>query len=73
MIRLTLNELREASKWAERHAVEKHDGKIEFADISIRHVGDAGICSRMVVLCERCDRVRVTRDNYHEITDWESA
>jgi hypothetical protein len=72
-IKLTLNELRAAAAWAEKHVKTVHAGELPYADIRVFHLPTNGIISRAVVLCEACDRVRVSDTNHHDVTDYNAA
>jgi hypothetical protein len=70
-ITLTVRELRDAAAWAEVHVRDIHCGELLNADLKIFHVASAGIGSRTVILCEACDRIRVSNANHRDITDYE--
>lgn len=72
-ITLTLNELRAATTWAEKHVKTVHTGELPYAELRIFHLPSNGIVARAVVLCEACDRVRVSDANHHDITDYDAA
>src|SRR5262249_49008672 len=69
-IRVTASELRDASAWAEEHVRTVHAGDLPNADLRIFHIPAAGIGGRTVVLCEACDRVRVSDANHRDVTDY---
>lgn len=71
-IKLTARELRDASVWAEDHVRRVHASDLPNADIHIFHLPAAGVGARTVVLCDACDRVRVSNANYHDVTDYSS-
>jgi hypothetical protein len=73
---VTAKELIEAGKWVEKHVAEVHKGNLPYADISLRTFSGGGLTMRCVVTCEACDRVpghAGRRENYHEITDYDSV
>jgi len=69
-IHLTLRELRDASEWAEAHVRDVHSGDLPNGDLRVSTLPTAGIGMRVVVLCEACDRVRVSNANHHDVTDY---
>jgi hypothetical protein len=72
-VTIALQELRAAASWAEEHARTVHDGELPYSDIRIFRISAGGIVVRVVVLCEACDRVRVSDDNHHDVTDYDAA
>ena len=71
-VTLTLRELRDATAWAEEHVRTVHDGALPYADLRIFKL-PGSIVGQTVVLCEMCDRVRVTNANHHDVTDYDAA
>ncbi len=71
-ITLTLKELTAAATWAENHVRTIHNGELPYSDIKILRL-DGSIVGRAVVLCEACDRVRVSNANHHDVTDYDAA
>lgn len=71
-INLTVKEITDAARWANEHNATVHDGKLEWADITIRRL-DGSIVGRTVVMCEACERVKVRNENFHDITDYDCA
>lgn len=71
-ITLTVNELRDAAAWAEVHVRDIHGGDLPNADLKILRIPSAGAGLRTVILCEACDRVRVSNVNHRDVTDYES-
>ena len=70
-ITVTVRELRDAATWAETHVRVVHSGELPNADLRILNVPSAGIGARTIVLCEACDRVRVSNANHHDVTDYD--
>jgi hypothetical protein len=71
-ITLTLKELVAAAAWAKAHVRTVHDGKLPYSDIKLLRL-DGSLVGRAVVLCEACDRVRVSDANHHDVTDYDAA
>ncbi len=69
---VTLRELRAALAWVEEHVQEEHAGKLEYADISIRHLDSCGIGQRTIVTCEACERNGVKNANHRDVTDYDA-
>lgn len=72
-ITLTANELRTAAAWADEHVRTVHAGELPYADLKLFRLPSNGIIDRTVVLCEACDRVRVSDKNHHDVTDYDAA
>lgn len=71
-VRLSIKEITEASRWANEHNEKVHQGKLEWADFKIIVLdSNSGIGSPTVINCEACDRVKVTNQNHHYITDYD--
>lgn len=71
-VTLTLKELAAAAAWAEDHAKTVHGGELPYADLRIFKL-PGSIVGQTVVLCEACDRVRVSNKNHHDVTDYDAA
>jgi hypothetical protein len=71
-VTLTLKELRAAAAWAEEHVLTVHNGELPYADLRIFSL-PGSLTGRTVVLCEMCDRARVTNVNHHDVTDYDAA
>jgi len=69
---LTLKELSAAAAWAEDHVRTVHDGKLPYADLRLFKL-PGSITGSTVILCEACDRVRVSNANHHDVTDYDAA
>lgn len=69
---LTVIELRAAAAWMEQHVKDVHAGNLPFADIRFIQSFGSGIGVSTHVLCEACDRVKVSAANYHDVTDYEA-
>ncbi len=72
-ITLTLRELSAAAAWAEDHVRTVHNGELPYADLRIFSIPAGGVTLRSVVLCEMCDRVRVSNANHHDVTDYDAV
>lgn len=70
-ITLTVRELRGASAWANAHVHDVHAGDLPNADLRVFLIPVGGIGKRVVVLCEACDRVRVSDKNHRDVTDYD--
>jgi hypothetical protein len=71
-ITLTLNELRDATAWAEDHVRTVHGGELPYADLRFFKL-PGSLTGSTVILCEACDRVRVSNANHHDVTDYDAA
>jgi hypothetical protein len=72
-VTLTLRELSAAAAWAEDHARAVHADVLPYADIRVFRIPSSGVADRAVVLCEMCDRVRVSNANHHDVTDYDAV
>ena len=70
---LTVRELAAAAAWAQEHVKTVHTGELPYADLSLRRLSSNGVIGRTVILCEACDRVRVSDANHHDVTDYDAA
>ena len=72
-ITVTLRQLNDAVEWARAHVRDKHNSNLTTADFKILEIPGSSIATRTVVICEACERVRVSDANHHDITDYDNV
>jgi hypothetical protein len=69
---LTAQELCDAAAWVSAHVSTVHAGVLPNADITLRSLDGGGIGLRTVVMCEACERIKVSNNNFHDVTDYDA-